>query len=399
MKYMNMKRGFGLVECVIAIAIFTIMSLIVAMLLGQSIAMHNRNFAETRSVREQRRAMMGQAGTSLVGRADAGVTDGELVLFFRDAGTGFRVRYHFQALISDDIDGGLQLTKYVNPNAREGERKIRPLTAIGDVENTLNRGRADIAFCVVESGKFGNASMTSTWGTRHIGTNELRTYRVDADTFPSHNGERRDSAALDFWIDGVEFTFRDDENNNIDITNNGFAAAPAPGTMVYAHLMTLKFHQLAGFCPCAGTGFFNGLKDNVQGGCCNTAQPARLDEYFTIHVPRERIYTKIDASGAQVQIITKTLGIAISGMNRNQVQIVPNEHFPGEYMDVRLLRKKDELYFPEFNIAFITDNPIYCTTAACTTDCHMGIPGTCDAAHLCGQPTRPSLARWLRMLT
>jgi prepilin-type N-terminal cleavage/methylation domain-containing protein len=51
------KSGFTLIECLVAIMVFAVLSAIVVMLLNASIVTHRDNLSETRSLREQRRIL------------------------------------------------------------------------------------------------------------------------------------------------------------------------------------------------------------------------------------------------------------------------------------------------------------------------------------------------------
>jgi prepilin-type N-terminal cleavage/methylation domain-containing protein len=60
-KRLNKKKGFTLVECVIAIAVFSILSMIIASLLNAALTAHKNNLHDTRSLREQRRLLSAAA--------------------------------------------------------------------------------------------------------------------------------------------------------------------------------------------------------------------------------------------------------------------------------------------------------------------------------------------------
>ncbi|MCL2036491.1 MAG: prepilin-type N-terminal cleavage/methylation domain-containing protein, partial [Oscillospiraceae bacterium] len=57
LKSLKSKAGFSLVECLVAILVFTIMSLIVATILNAAITSHRSNMEETRSLKNQREAL------------------------------------------------------------------------------------------------------------------------------------------------------------------------------------------------------------------------------------------------------------------------------------------------------------------------------------------------------
>lgn len=57
LKNLGNKSGFTLVECVIAIAVFSILAMLVASLLQGALTAHSNNLHDTRSLREQRRLL------------------------------------------------------------------------------------------------------------------------------------------------------------------------------------------------------------------------------------------------------------------------------------------------------------------------------------------------------
>jgi prepilin-type N-terminal cleavage/methylation domain-containing protein len=92
------KSGFSLVECIIAIAVFAVLSALVAMLLSNSLTTHRDNMSETRSLRGQRLAH--------VERADIGERGNHppTVRFNFGGGSGGvnEVRYNFEAFVAEE---------------------------------------------------------------------------------------------------------------------------------------------------------------------------------------------------------------------------------------------------------------------------------------------------------
>ncbi|MCL1902898.1 MAG: prepilin-type N-terminal cleavage/methylation domain-containing protein [Oscillospiraceae bacterium] len=108
LKKYKSKSGFALVECIIAIAVFTIMSLMIAMLINASIQTHRSNIEENRSIKSQKKDIS-RSGTNVVNRA----TSGEMIVIEFD-GISDPVAYKFDARISSKKSGkgGLELTEY-----------------------------------------------------------------------------------------------------------------------------------------------------------------------------------------------------------------------------------------------------------------------------------------------
>jgi prepilin-type N-terminal cleavage/methylation domain-containing protein len=129
---MKHKKGFTLTECVIAIAVFSILSMIIASLLNASLTSHRNNLNDTRSLREQR---------SMLTRgidADRGAS-GEAVSF--SFGGGVDITYN--------------LTPKVASNALESDaalslhRRGLELTRFAGNHGTNNRMR-DLGFVQID---------------------------------------------------------------------------------------------------------------------------------------------------------------------------------------------------------------------------------------------------------
>jgi prepilin-type N-terminal cleavage/methylation domain-containing protein len=100
------KSGFSLIECIIAIAVFSILALFVAMLLNNAMHGHRDNLSETRSLRAQRRALAGNDADAVVTRA---VSPGSVPFQF-SAGVG-QVDYVLNANVVNEVvivDSGAQ---------------------------------------------------------------------------------------------------------------------------------------------------------------------------------------------------------------------------------------------------------------------------------------------------
>jgi prepilin-type N-terminal cleavage/methylation domain-containing protein len=131
------KRGFTLVECLIAIMVFSIMSGIIVMLLNAAITNHRRNMADARSLREQRDALMQDAGKFFGGGADdrqlTVVRDKNLVEFnFSGIAS---VQYDLTAVVADedelDEDVGLQISSVIPTKSGDKAQNI-PAIKISD---------------------------------------------------------------------------------------------------------------------------------------------------------------------------------------------------------------------------------------------------------------------------
>ncbi|MCL1832250.1 MAG: prepilin-type N-terminal cleavage/methylation domain-containing protein [Oscillospiraceae bacterium] len=132
----KIKSGFSLVECVIAIAVFSIMSMIVATMLNASITTHLNNMSETRSLRGQRHELARDSGT--VG--SGGVRGAVNVSFNFNGGTN-NVVYPFVDRVVDQDNAsfagdwdlpkakrtGLELTG-LKQGASNGNRKSKSTT-------------------------------------------------------------------------------------------------------------------------------------------------------------------------------------------------------------------------------------------------------------------------------
>jgi prepilin-type N-terminal cleavage/methylation domain-containing protein len=99
------KRGFTIVECLVAIVVFAIMAMIIAVLLDSSIKIHRRNMSETRSLREQRRDLV--RDDSLQGRGD----NASFSLNFGE----FTADYNLTAEVIQGRADGLEITRFSSP--------------------------------------------------------------------------------------------------------------------------------------------------------------------------------------------------------------------------------------------------------------------------------------------
>ncbi|MCL1881908.1 MAG: prepilin-type N-terminal cleavage/methylation domain-containing protein [Oscillospiraceae bacterium] len=138
MKYLQKlksKKGFTLVECVIAIAVFSIMAALITMLLQAALSTHRDNMSETRSLRQQRRALNsgiivedGENPAEIVARSGS-----ESVVFNFNGvdNTPFNATYSLTPYILErdfDIEGvhrrGLEVTGFRGVGAGTGGARI-----------------------------------------------------------------------------------------------------------------------------------------------------------------------------------------------------------------------------------------------------------------------------------
>jgi prepilin-type N-terminal cleavage/methylation domain-containing protein len=127
-KYMQKlkgKKGFTLVECLVAITIFAIMAMMVAVLLDFSIRTHRDNMSRTRSLREQRSEIVaaGAGAATLVGRGDT--VDFEID-FINSSGGQFTVDFTFTSQVTGDAEG-FEITKYAPPIPVDSSNSDRPM--------------------------------------------------------------------------------------------------------------------------------------------------------------------------------------------------------------------------------------------------------------------------------
>jgi prepilin-type N-terminal cleavage/methylation domain-containing protein len=114
MKYMKnlcrikTKFGFTLVECVVAIGVFAIMSLMIAVMLSASLHNHRRNMEDTRGLKEQRDAFMENQVV------DRGLPiDGDITFQFSGLAN---VTYQLNTVISSIGSDGLELAAFRPPS-------------------------------------------------------------------------------------------------------------------------------------------------------------------------------------------------------------------------------------------------------------------------------------------
>jgi prepilin-type N-terminal cleavage/methylation domain-containing protein len=150
------KTAFTLVECIVAMAVFAIMSLLVATLLAAAIRVHRHNVQETRNIREQKRDL---AQGSVVSKAVS-----EQYTF--DFGA-FGVQYDFDEYASGN-SGSMELTRFdsgipaENPNSpARMEITFGDLKFYDSVTNTETN--EDVVLAAPSVSDLGLSSTTGSW--------------------------------------------------------------------------------------------------------------------------------------------------------------------------------------------------------------------------------------------
>ncbi|MDR0222494.1 MAG: prepilin-type N-terminal cleavage/methylation domain-containing protein [Oscillospiraceae bacterium] len=180
LRKLKSKSGFTLVECLVAILVFAIMSLLVATILTSSMTAHRENMSETRSLRSQRRELL--QGNDVARDAAAA----ERVF---DFGSGITATYDFNAVIADsDPDfvarRGLELTRFnvdsVGATARYTPKPAMTLsfgTLIGDGKLIEDRQVVSLSAPLVS---VLNQTVTGTWGSPDEANMNVRRYKLDS---------------------------------------------------------------------------------------------------------------------------------------------------------------------------------------------------------------------------
>ncbi|MCL2070616.1 MAG: hypothetical protein FWH07_00065 [Oscillospiraceae bacterium] len=385
MKKLNSKKGFALVECVVAIGVFTIMSLIVAMLLNAAITTHRSNISETRSLRAQRNDFMeGVAGGNMLDRGDA--TKPSIEFSFDDgAGGTISPTYDFDAANVSANAEGLQLTEY--ETSMLGDRRqtdnIQPISLSQVPWNAIAVGRvAGVAMGSPNATVLNNSPMTQRWlgdggvaGIPFVNTKELFSYIIPPQSGTNNGDVGFIPAQSVIWVNsnaGAKSLkeFRDTIGTPVSMPNvadsahlDWFGQRPldtvTPGTSVlYANMVQLLINK---DIPPARHNPSCPLGETAPPAPNCTCEPCRI----VLHVPVR------DITGATpIDDPKGVIGVAFPNHLQGKVwfETVPTavKHWLNPAVvgsrerryDIILERPVGQVRFDVFNLALITREPI-----------------------------------------
>ncbi|MCL1788896.1 MAG: hypothetical protein FWG33_00900 [Oscillospiraceae bacterium] len=282
------RAGFALVECVVAIGVFTIMALIVAMILSASVDTHRKNVEQNRSLKNQKDDFSTGGTNDRNGTADKRKLE-------IDFGGGLDVEYIFDAKVSVNYGGtGLELTEFFTNTTgfdRQGleENRIMPISLSKVPAEAIMKNRtAGIAVQSPNSDALKNRSMTNQWGgyvcdgthaslsacitaaatpcfkkdVPEIASKRLFAYRIPAAAVPSV------PAHLAVWSGAVDYnTWSSDKAN---ITARG--TNPGGGKDLIANMFQLVVNReipkcctYYPSCSCGPCQIIMHIPDKVQG--------------------------------------------------------------------------------------------------------------------------------------
>lgn len=345
MRNIRNKRGFALVECVIAIAVFTIMAMMIAMLVNMAIRTHQDNIRETRLLREQRDDFVEE------NLLDRGI-NGDLILEFN--GVPNPVKYEFDDKKSPN-SGGLEITKFdidtggLTPQAGE---IFPPISLSSWVwESIVNQHNAGIVvsspnmtalrtkaitdhwggnICqTVGCGHTGSCTLTFRAGVAEVAKSELFAYRIPSSAVAAIPGSNA------VW-DGNGTSTANWEANR-DAANRG--APPTMGIDLIANMVEVKF---------------NGDVGSWKGGANKTGwiKPAGTEN------EPDRVIFRVEKD---------VVGVVFPGDLRDRIWLDtdPTSAINQNYLDggvlkyyALVLEKKPEDKFPTFTFALITEKHI-----------------------------------------
>ena len=308
------KTGFALVECVVAIAVFTIMAMIIAMLLNAAIVTHNKNVQEVRSIRNQKHDIV-------AGNVDPRSNDSLVLNFGGAVGT---VTYEFDAKISDRGAVGLELTEFYTDlsGPKIDDKPIMPISLSAlPWKSIVTERKAGIGIMSQNSSILRNDAMTKSWGDDAtpmnagipaVNTKNLFTYKIPAPALTATHGQPgfiNDRVAV--WENAASYN---DWLANPTSANRG----TRPSGALYAHMIQVVVNRT-----------IEAQTDMSQPPCT-----------IRLHVPKS------------------VVGIVFSSELNDKIWLVTNNTEDPLFNDIILARPAGDPRFTTFNFAIITKEHI-----------------------------------------